>query len=264
MDNKIAVVTGATSGIGAAYANKFAKQGYDLILIGRRKEKIEETGQYFRREYGVNVEILLAELTEQEDVKKVTEFIKEKNVEVLVNNAGFGVTGLYPEADLAVMEQLAKVSTLAPMQLIYEVLPGMIIRKKGTIINISSESVYMVVPGNAIYSAAKAFLKTFTEGLYMDLQGTGVKVLAVCPGLTHTDFHEKMGMEKSRQTDKGMIQWMSPEKVVEDSLKDLEKGRVISIPGSHTKILAYILSTMPRSLYYKMLFQFSKKYLSKR
>ncbi len=263
MENRIAVITGATSGIGAAYAGKFAEQGYDLIITGRRSEKIQEVTQDLREKYGVNIHIILAELSEKEGVKKVADFIRDKNIEVLINNAGFGVTGLYPEADLTSMEQLVKVNTLAPMQLIYEVLPGMIKRKKGSIINISSEGIYMIVPGNTIYSSAKAFLKIFTEGLYMDLKGTGVKVLAVCPGLTHTDFHEKLGMEKSRQIDKGIIQWMSPEKVVEESLKDLEKGRVISIPGFHTKILASIFSKMPRGLYYKVLYQFSKKQFSK-
>lgn len=264
MESRIAVITGATSGIGAAYARKFAEQGYDLIITGRRKEKIEKAGQELREKYGVNIDIILAELSGKEGIHKVAEFIQEKNIEVLVNNAGFGVTGLYHEADLTKMEQLVKVNILAPMQLIYEVLPGMIRRKKGSIINISSEGIYMIVPGNAIYSSAKAFLKTFTEGLHMDLKETGVRVLAVCPGLTHTDFHEKMGMEKSRQVNKGMIQWMSPEKVVEASLKDINKGRVISIPGVHTKILAAIFSRLPRVLYYHILYQFNKRHFSKK
>lgn len=259
MGNKIAVITGATSGIGAAYAGKFAKMGYDLIITGRRKEKIEETAAQICEKYNVKAEVVLAELSEPEGVKKVAEYIKGTKIEVLVNNAGFGATGLYQGADPAVMEKLAKVNVSAPMELIRAVLPGMVERGSGTIINISSESAFMIVPGNAVYSGVKAFLKTFTEGLYMDLMGTGVKAMAVCPGLTHTDFHEKMGMEKARQTDRGPVKWMSPEEVVDISLKDLEKGKVVSVPGFHTKMLTRLFNLMPRKRYYKFMYQFSQK-----
>ncbi len=264
MQNKTAVITGSTSGIGAAYADKFAQQGYDLVLTGRRKEKIEEAAAWIRKKYNVKAEVVLAELSQPEGIQKVIDSMKGKTIEILVNNAGFGAVSLYQTADLKVMEQLAKVNVLAPMELIHAVLSGMVERGSGTIINISSESVYMIIPNNAVYSGAKAFLKSFTEGLYMDLMGTGVKVLAVCPGLTHTDFHEKMGMEKARQVNRGQIRWMSPEEVVELSLKDLEHGKVVSIPGNHTKILTHLLNMMPRKSYYKFMYQFSEKKLKKR
>lgn len=104
----------------------------------------------------------------------------------------------------------------------------------------------------------------FTEGLHLDLMGTGVKVMVVCPGLTHTDFHYKMGIEKSRQTDRGQIKWMSPEEVVNISLRDLDKGKVVSIPGIHTKIFTRLLSMMPRRSYYKFIYNFSKKNFEKK
>lgn len=259
MENNIAIITGATSGIGAAYAREFARQGYDLILTGRRKEMIERNAEQIRDKYGVKVHILIAELSKEEDVEKVIDFIREKKVDVLINNAGFGVTGCYQDTDLTSVLNLAEVNVLVPMRLIHQVLPGMIKRKKGTIINISSEGIYLAVPGNAAYSGVKAFLKTFTEGLSMDLQQTGVKVMAVCPGLTHTDFHEKLGMDPARQINRGLIQWMSPEKIVMESLKDLKKGRVVSIPGFHTKILAGVFQIIPDKLSYQMLYHFSKK-----
>lgn len=263
MENKIAIITGATSGIGAAYAKEFARQGYNLILTGRRKEMIERNAQQIRNNYGVKVHILIAELSKQEDLEKVIDFIKDKKVEVLINNAGFGVTGCYQDTDLTSVCNLAKVNVLVPMRLIHQVLPGMIKRRKGTIINISSEGIYLPVPGNAAYSGVKAFLKTFTEGLFMDLHQTGVKVIAVCPGLTHTDFHEKLGMDPARQINRGLIQWMSPEKIVMESLRDLKKGRVVSIPGLHTKILACVFQLIPDKLSYQMLYQFSRKQLSR-
>ena len=263
MENKIAVITGGTSGIGAAYAKRFAKEGYDLILTGRRKEKIEETANQIRKETGAIVSVILAELSLESGISKVAEFIKEKNVEILVNNAGFGVVGYYQQTDLSLMEQLAKVNVLAPMELIRTVLPGMIERGKGTIINISSDGIYMIVPRNAVYSASKAFLKTLTEGLNMDLMGTGVRVIAVCPGLTHTDFHEKMGMDKSRQTDNGSVKWIEPEAVVTASLKDLDNGKIISIPSFSTRAITFILNRMPRNSYYKFMYQFSRKHFNK-
>lgn len=264
MQNKTAVITGATSGIGAAYAKRFAEQGYDLVITGRRREKIEALAENIRKECHVRVEVVLAELSEKEGIRKVIETMQEKQVEILVNNAGFGANSLFYECDLEVAEQLASVSVIAPMELIRAALPDMVKRKSGTIINISSESVYMIVPKNSVYSGSKAFLKSFTEGLHVDLIGTGVRVQAVCPGLTHTDFHEKMGMEKSRQANKGFVSWMSPEEIVACSLNDLQKGKVICIPGFHTKLMTRMLSFLPRKMYYKTMYNLSQKISSKR
>ena len=252
MANKTAVITGATSGIGAAYAEAFARQGYSLILTGRRKEKIEAQAEKIRSACSVGVEVVLAELSEEAGIQKVLEAMRGKEIDVLVNNAGFGVAARYQDSDLQVMEQLAKVNVLAPMELIRSVLPDMIRHHSGTVINISSESAYLVMPGNSVYSGAKSFLKVFTECLHLDLDGTGVRVLTVCPGATHTDFHEKMGIAKSRQTDHGVIRWLSPEKIVEFSLKDLRKGKVISKPGFSTKFFIGFLGLLPKKTYYRM------------
>ena len=252
MANKTAVITGATSGIGAAYAEAFARRGYDLILTGRRKEKIEAQAEKIRSACSVGVEVVLAELSEETGIQMVLDAMQGKEIDVLINNAGFGVAARYQDSDLKVMEQLAKVNVLAPMELIRSVLPDMIRRHSGTVINISSEGAYLVMPGNSVYSGVKSFLKVFTECLHLDLDGTGVRVLTVCPGLTHTDFHEKMGMAKSRQIDHGMMRWTSPEKIVELSLKDLQKGKVISIPGFHTKFFIDFLRLLPKKTYYRL------------
>ncbi len=263
MANKLALITGATSGIGAAFAKRFASEGYDLIVTGRRKEKIEAFAEAIRGTDHVAVEVVLTELSEKTGIQKVIEAMQGKQVEILVNNAGFGANSLFYECDLEVAEQLANVSVIAPMELIRAVLPDMVKRKSGTIINISSESVYMIVSRNSVYSGSKAFLKSFTEGLYVDLIGTGVKVMAVCPGLTHTDFHEKMGMEKARQVNNGLIQWMSPDEIVDSALRDLAKNKVVSIPGMHAKLLTFFLNHMPRKAYYRFMYQFSRKRFQK-
>ena len=183
MEKRIAVITGATSGIGAAYARRFAQEGYDLILTGRRTDIIESEAEEIRKVYGTEVEVITADLSYESETERLVEEIQGKQVEILVNNAGFGVSRLYQDSDLEIMEQMARLGVLTPMRLIHAVLPGMKESGRGTIINLSSGSIFLLIPGNAVYSGIKAFLKTFTEGLRLDLAGTGVKVLAVCPDL---------------------------------------------------------------------------------
>lgn len=262
MNTKTAVITGATSGIGAAYARYFAKEGYNLVITGRQKEKIGAVAQDIRESFGVEVDVILAELSQQDSTWAVANQLKGRRVEVLVNNAGFGVISHYQDSETEPMLQMAKVNVVAPLILIHAVLSGMIERKCGTIINISSEGAFVVIPKNAVYSGAKSFLKTFTEGLYLDLYGTGVRAMAVCPGLTHTNFHEKLGMSKNRQQNHGIIKWLEPEDVVVRSIKDLQKGKVVSIPGFHTKLLISLLSLLPKRLYYKTVRSFSGKKLN--
>lgn len=259
MSIKTAVITGATSGLGAAYARHFAKEGYSLIITGRRKEKIEAVAQEIRERYGVTVEIVLAELSQDQGLQSVVDTLAGRPVDILVNNAGFGVVSYYQQTERGPLLQMAKVNVLAPIILIHAVLPGMIERKSGTVINIASEGAFIVIPKNAVYAGAKAFLKTFTEGLSLDLYGTGVRVMAVCPGLIHTDFHEKLGMPKSRQKNHGIIHWMEPEEVVALSIKDLYKGKTVSIPGFHTKLLIAVSSILPKKLYYKVMRSFGDK-----
>lgn len=264
MENRTAVITGATSGIGAAYAARFAEEGYDVIITGRRKEKIEAFADRIRKEQGVNVEVVLAELSSKEMVQELVERINIRKIEILVNNAGFGASRLYQDYNLEVMEQMAKVSVLTPMKLIRAVLPGMIERGSGTVINISSGNAFLVTPKSSVYSGTKAFLKNFTEGLHLDLMSTGIKVQVVCPGFTKTDFHSKMGMDKSKQKDKGLIKWMSPEKVVDISLRDLKKNKVVCIPGLYTKILIKLHNLLPRKIYYNLIGNQSSKKISNR
>jgi short-subunit dehydrogenase len=253
MTNKTAVITGSTSGIGAEFARRFAAEGYDLILTGRRAELIQQLASELTQKYGVSVETLLVELSDEPAVADLAKKLKETNVQVLINNAGFGINQLFYEGDLDSYEQMVKVHVRAPMALTYAVLPGMLASGSGTIINVCSEAVFVPFRKNAMYTATKAFLKSFTECLHMDLLNSGIRVQALCPGLTHTDFHEKLGMDKSRQRDHGMVHWMSPEEVVNGSLHDLERGSVVSIPGFRTKALVFMLGLLPRRTYYRVL-----------
>lgn len=259
MGNRIALITGATSGIGAAFAKKYASMGYDLIITGRRVDKINQLAEKIKEKNGVKVEVIITELSNKNDISALVEKIKDKDINALVNNAGFGYNSLFCEGDLKVFEDMIGVNVLLQINLIRAVLPGMIKRSNGSIINVSSEGAFLMFPKNAVYSGVKSFTKSFTESLYLELIGTGVKIQSLCPGLTKTDFHEKMGMNKARQVNRGIIKWMSPDEVVDCSIKDLSKDKVICIPGIHEKVLIKMLNILPRPVYNKLACNLFKK-----
>jgi short-subunit dehydrogenase len=254
IDRKSACITGATSGIGAEFAKRFAKQEYDLILTGRRKAKLESLSSNLSKKNNINVDVIIAELSDDKRLELLLEKIgKIRNLEILVNNAGFAKNNFFHEEDFLTHEVMLKVHDLALIKLCHAVLPKMISRGKGTIINVSSLSAFTPFPTNAIYAASKAFVKSFTESIYLELQGTGVKVQALCPGMTITDFHERMGFDKNGfYKDKGMMKAMTPEEVVDISLKYLEKDKPLCIPGGHNKLSSFLLKVLPKEMTYKM------------
>ncbi|MCD5384027.1 SDR family oxidoreductase [candidate division WOR-3 bacterium] len=260
IERKIALITGATSGIGAAFAKRFAEQGYDLIITGRRKEKIESLSNTLS-ENNINVEVIISELSNDKDLCLLSEKIKKtKNLEILVNNAGFAKKNFFHKEDFSTHEMMLKVHNLALIKLCHAVLPNMVSKGKGIIINVSSLSAFTPFPTNAIYSASKSFVKLFTESIYLELQGTGVKVQVLCPGMTRTDFHEKMGFDKnSVYKDKGIMKAMTPEEVVDISLQYLEKDRVLCVPGGNNKLLTFLLKVLPQAVIYKIAYSMMHK-----
>lgn len=254
IERKTACITGATSGIGAAFAKRFAKQGYDLIITGRRKEKIESLSNTLSKENNINVEVIIAELSDAKQLDLLTDKIKKMtNLEILVNNAGFAKENFFHEEDFSTHELMLKVHDLALIKLCHAVLPNMVSKGKGIIINVSSLLAFTPSPTNAMYSASKAFVKLFTESIYLELQGTGVKVQALCPGFTRTDFHEKMGFDKNTfYKDKGMMKAMTPEEVVGISLQYLEKDKVLCVPGGNNKLSRFLLKVLPQAVIYKI------------
>ncbi len=254
IEKKIACVTGATSGIGAAFAKRFAKQGYDLIITGRRKEKIESLSNTLSKENKINVEVIIAELSDDKELDMLAGKIKKiKNLEILVNNAGFAKENFFHEEDFSTHEVMLKVHNLALIKLCHAVLPNMVSKGKGIIINVSSLIAFTPFPTNAMYSASKSFVKLFTESIYLELQGTGVKVQALCPGMTRTDFHRKMGFDENTfYKDKGMMKAMTPEEVVDISLQYLEKDKVLCVPGGNNKLIGFLLKVLPQAVIYKM------------
>jgi len=250
---KIACITGSTSGIGAAFAKRFAIQGYDLLVTGRRREKLQSLADELSKSFNINIEVIIAELSDNSILESLANKLREiKDLEILVNNAGFAKKNRFHLEDFAVHEKMLKVHCLATMKLTHAVLPNMISNGKGIIINVSSLSAFTPFPTNSIYAATKSFIKLFTESIHLELSGTGVKAQALCPGMTRTDFHERMGFDKKDvYKDGGVLKAMSPEEVVDISLQYLEKDEVLCIPGFNNKFISLLPKILPRSMIYK-------------
>jgi short-subunit dehydrogenase len=259
-EKKTVLITGATSGIGAEYARRFAREGYDLIITGRREAKIKALADKLSRENGVNVEVVLIEFSNVEEVDEFLERIKGRNIDVLVNNAGFGTLRFFYREPLQTHEDMVAVNILCAIRLTYAILPKMLKKKAGIIINVSSAGAYLPTPNEATYTGTKAFLRAFSEALHFELIGTGVKIQAVCPGLTKTDMPIRLGVPENQIADRGPFKWITPEEVVDASLKYLKKDEVVCIPGRWTRLQVFMRSILPDSLYYRYSYAYFKKF----
>ncbi len=226
----LAVVTGASSGIGRSYAERLASNGMDVVVVARRMEPLDALKRELERG-GVRVRTIVADLARAEDVQRLGTELATMPVELLVNNAG--VAHYMPFAQLPVerARELVDVNALAPVLLTRAAIPGMVARGRGAIINVASLLAFSGaaraphLPQRAVYAATKAFLVTFTEILAAELAGTGVKIQVVCPGVVRSEFHSRQGIDMSQ------VPRMEPDQIVTASLSDLERGVVVSIPA---------------------------------
>jgi short-subunit dehydrogenase len=239
------LVTGASSGIGAAFAERLARDEYDLILVARDLGRLEQLASMIRERYGVEAEALSADLSRHSELCIVENRVAgDPGLDVLVNNAGFGTAGAFSRLDPDREEDEIRLNVIAVVRLTRAALPGMIARRRGAVINVSSMAGFQPGPFNATYCATKAYVNSFTEALYEELRGTGVKVQALCPGFTRTEFQKRAGIETSHLPD---FVWMSPESVVEASLASLGRD-VVLVPGYANRAVAAMATAMPRSL----------------
>ena len=239
----LALITGASSGIGATFARHLARQGYRLILVARRRDKLEALAG----ELG-GAEILEADLTDERDLKKVEERIgAAPDLDLLVNNAGFGASGRFYRIPVEIQERMHRLHVLATLRLAHAALRGMTARNRGAMINVASVAGMGQSPGSISYSATKAWMIDFTEGLYLDLRTdhSAVKVQALCPGFTHSEFHDVMGMD--RKGIPGWL-WLSADDVVAASLAGLARGQLFVVPGRAYKWIARVEGWIPGSL----------------
>jgi hypothetical protein len=231
-ERAVALVTGASSGIGAALAERLAEDGRDLIIVARRKERLDALARRLRVETGASVEVMVVDLTVPEEVAEVERRIAaEPRLDLVVNNAGFGVYGPFAELSTTFTDDLIRVHCRAPVRLAHAALPGMITRSRGAIVNVASllalsGPLHSRMSGKATYAATKAFLLTFTQALAVELEGTGVQAMAVLPGMVETEFfNAKRGIDRSPAT------MMSAADVAQAVVAGLEMGEVICVPG---------------------------------
>jgi short-subunit dehydrogenase len=241
-DRKLAVVTGASSGIGAAFATQLAARGMDLVIIARREERLNAMAQEWRKQ-NVDVRVLAADLTDRAALQNVEKEIAAlTHVDVLVNSAGFGIYGDFAGADPARIDKELYLDLIVPARLSRAVLPGMIARHAGAIINVASMAGFMPIPRFAPYCAAKAGLIRLTQALRGELRGTGVRVQVLCPGPVPTPFFDVSGY-KVEDVPKPMLQ--SAEACVASSLRAMDRGKTVHIPHAIIALFTGFMRSLP-------------------
>ena len=235
-----ALVTGATVGIGESFTRLLASKGYNIALVARDEARLHERAASLREKYGVQTFVLPADLSTDAGCKSVEDYLCEFDIEVLINNAGFGINKAFSVSQLDVEQELLDVLVRTPMRLMHVAIPKMKERKSGTIINVSSVASFIA---GGTYSASKSYLTVLSESLHTELAGTGVKVSALCPGFTRTEFHQR-GRMKMKVLPSFM--WLNSDELVAQSWKDAQANKPVSIPGWQYKLLIAIISIAPR------------------
>ncbi len=233
--SKRALVTGASSGLGAAFAHRLANDGYSLIIVARRAGRLEELAANLKKNHAADIEVLQADLSDRTQLKSVEDRISHgPALDLLVNNAGFGGYQPFVNLDPDKADELIRLQITAVTRLTRAALPAMIASRTGAIINVSSRLAFTgslaapSLPKRAVYAGTKAYINTFTQILHSEIAGTGVRVQALCPGVVKTEFHERMGIDTSHLPPSIV---MKPEDVVEASLVSLLHDEVICIPA---------------------------------
>jgi uncharacterized protein len=233
-----ALITGASSGIGAAFAHHLAAAGADLVLVARRADRLAALADELRTDRGIAVDVVPADLSRPADLELLQQYVRDMDaLEFLVNNAGFGTSGSFAGAALSSQVAMVHVHNLAAMGLCHAALPGMIAHKRGRIVNVASVAAFLPMSGNVVYSATKIFLVAFSQALQTEVAAQGIRVQALCPGFTYTGFHDTPEMRGFRRSRIPGFLWMSADEVAAISLAAAEHGPVVVIPGVFNRLL---------------------------
>lgn len=238
--NPLAVITGASAGLGAAFSRQLAARGYDLILVARRPDKLTSLAGELKKNHHVEIEILPADLASNAGIQKVERRIRAlKRLDLLVNNAGYGMAGEFSGQSIEKNLDMLQVHCAAPMRLAHAALPGMIEHKIGALINVSSISAFTPMVGNVQYSATKSYLVTFSKALQLENRRHGIKIQALCPGFFHSEFHDVMRANKS-----AIPGWffMQADDVARRSLAALRRKGVVYVPGFLYRAAIFMVS----------------------
>ena len=248
-----ALVTGASSGIGWHFANLLAKEGYDLVITARDLNRLNHLASEFNSKYGRDIEVISADLTTDSGILQIENRLRNGDIEVLINNAGYGINRPFTKSDtkdeIAVMRILCE----APLRLAHAVLPTMVAKDNGIIINVSSVAAWIT---GGHYSAAKSYLMVLSESLHTELAGTAIKVCSLAPGFTHTEFHQRGNMNMDSLP---KFMWLNADNVVITAWRDALAGKAISIPGRQYRFLYMVTRYAPRHLVRKGGYSFRKK-----
>jgi short-subunit dehydrogenase len=245
------LITGASSGIGAALAEEFASHGHDVVLLARSEGRLEQIGGRLRQQYGVEAHIIARDLSLSESAREVLDELRARSIQidVLVNNAGMIVYGEFSETDLQAELQMIGVNLLATTELTKLFLPVMIQNGYGRILNLGSNGSFAPSPLNAVYSATKAYVLSFSEAIAEELASTGVTVTALCPGATESDLQRRAGMDDVRLLQRGV---MSAKAVAEAGYAGLMAGERVVVPGLMNKLQIFLLRFLPRRMVVKL------------
>jgi len=240
----LAIVTGASAGLGKVFARQLAERGFDLLLVARDADKLQGVADELALQFAITATAWPADLSRDEGMRTLAEYItRQERLMVLVNNAGFGTKGTLVNRPVSEQATMLELHVMAPMLLTRAALPGMIKRREGIIITVASVASFTASMGNVNYCATKAYQRVMLEGLAMELVGTGVKVQALCPGFTHTEFHDRAAIKKD--TIPSWL-WLSAERVVRESLDNaFGDGPVVVIPALRYKLIVLALKYLP-------------------
>jgi short-subunit dehydrogenase len=246
MAETVALVTGASSGIGAALARRIARDGRALVLVARRADRLEALAAELRRDAGVAAQVIACDLVRPGGARELVEEVARRGlvVEWLVNNAGFGTSGRFDRLPVEGELDEIRLNVEALVELTRRCLPGMVERRRGVVMNVASVAGFAPGPYTATYNATKAFVVSFSEAIAAELRGTGVEVLCVCPGFTSTEFQEKAGIDVSRVP---KLAWMSAETVADEAVRGVGRGPIL-VNGVMNSVLTTALRFVPRSL----------------
>lgn len=247
--DRTAVVTGASSGIGAEIARELARRGHHVTLVARSVDKLEALATELEGHAGASV--VPCDLGDRADREALAATLlgSGRTVEVLVNNAGFSTLGPVHAADPEAEMHMVEVDVVAVVDLCARLLPGMVERGRGAVLNVASTAAFQPLPGQAGYGAGKAFVLSYTQSLAGELRGTGVTATTLCPGPVHTGFGERAGFSKEdAEAALPAVMWVSAEQVARDAVAGLAKGRLVVIPGRANRVAAAVSQVTPRTL----------------
>ncbi|WP_225946288.1 SDR family NAD(P)-dependent oxidoreductase [Plantactinospora soyae] len=242
------MITGATAGIGAAFARRLAEEGYHLVLVARDDQRLAETAAELTTRYGVAVGILPADLATDEGCATVERRLADTSepIDVLVNNAGISLNRSFVRSTVEDESRLLRLNVHAVLRLTLAALPGMTERRSGAVINVSSVAGFGPVMPGSTYSASKAWVTNFSESVAQSVRPAGVRVMALCPGYTRTEFHDRAGINTAKTPE---WMWLRADDVVRDALRDLDRDRMVSVPDWKYKLVVFGLRHAPNRLW---------------